>query len=201
MAINTTTLSGAITDYQTTFALASTTNVTAPTYQSFTAGSASTYTYLYVEAEMMFVTSIPVAGTVTVIRGVLGTMAVAHVVSTLVTIGLPVDFPNFTPAIGAFTTLAPNRFQGVSAAVAAAATIIAPGPLFHVTGTTATNIITPPANFVEGSITIIADGIWTWTSSAVANGIAQSGSMTAAHETVTFTFDANTTYWYPSRNV
>jgi hypothetical protein len=198
VAINTTTLNGAITAYQTTFALTSTTNVTAPTYQSNIAGSASTYTYLLVEAEMMFVTSIPVSGTVSVLRGQLGTQAVSHITLTNVTIGLPVDFPNFQPKLGAFQVLQ-DRFSGVSAAVASAATIIAPGPVFHVTGTTATNIITPPANFVEGEITIIADGIWTFTSSAVANGIFQSGTVGTAGTMIKFVFDANTVRWYPAR--
>lgn len=198
MAINTTTLSGAITAYQTTFVLGSTSNITAPTYASFVQGSTSTWTYLYCEAEMMFVTGIPVSGTVTVIRGVQGTQAVSHVVSTLVTIGLPTDFPNFSPKVAAFN-VTQDRFAGISAAVASAATIVAPGPIFHVTGGTAINIITPPTNFVEGRITIIFDSACTWTVSAVTNGIAVSGTCTTAASAVDFIFDANTNRWYPSR--
>jgi hypothetical protein len=198
VAINTTTLNGAINAYATNFALTSTTNVTAPTYQSFVAGSTSTWTYLYVDQEMMFVTAVPVSGLVQVIRGVMGTQAVAHITLSNVTIGTPADFPVFAPKVGAFNVLM-DRFAGVSAAVASAATIIAPGPVFHVTGTTATNIITPPVNFVEGEITVIADGVWTFTSSAVTNGIFQSGTVATAGTTVKFVFDANTQRWYPSR--
>jgi hypothetical protein len=194
MAINTTTLSGALTAYQTQFGLTSTTNVTAPVS---TTGAGQTY--LYCEAEMMAVTAVPVSGIVTVIRGVLGTKAVAHLTLTPVTIGLVADFPVFTPQVGAFQVEVQNRYQGIATPVAAAATIIAPANVFHVTGTTATNIITPPANFVGGTITIIADAAWTWTSSTVANGIFMTGAVTSAGETVTFTYDPNTTYWYPSR--
>ena len=72
MSINTTTLSGAITAYQTQIGLTSATGVTAPVS---TTGSG--LTYLYCEAEMMQVTA--VSGTfISVIRGVYGTQAVAH---------------------------------------------------------------------------------------------------------------------------
>jgi hypothetical protein len=194
MAITSTTLSGAITAYQTIFVVGSTTNITAPVS---TTGVG--LTYLYVEAELMQVVAVPISGTVQVIRGISGTQAVSHLTSTNVVIGGPSDFPNFTPQVGAFQTLAPNRFQGVSAAVASAATIVAPGPLFHVTGGTAVNIITPPANFVEGQVTIIFDSACTWTSSNVTNGISASGTSTTAGSAVTFVFDANTARWYPSR--
>ncbi len=196
MAITATTLSGAITPYATQFALASTTGVLAPVS---TTGSGATY--LLCEAEMMFVTAVPVSGTVQVIRGVLGTQAVAHVTSSGVLAGLVTDFPNFVAKIGTESPLLPDRFAGVSAVVAAAGTIVAPGPLFHVSGTTATTKITPPANFVEGSITIIADAIWTWTSTTAANGILCPGSVTTAGSTVTFVYDAATSQWYPSRQV
>ena len=193
MAINTATLSGAITAYQTQFAVSSTTNITAPVS---TTGAG--LTLLYCEAEMMLVTAVPVSGTVQVTRGMYGTKAVAHLTSAPVTIGLVTDFPVFTPQIGAFQVEVQNRFQGISAVVASAATIVAPAQVFHVSGTTATNIITPPANFVGGNITIISDGAWTWTLSAVTNGIAASGHAAAATAT-TFAYDPNTTYWYPSR--
>lgn len=194
MAINVTTLSSAITAYQTQFAVGSTTNITAPV---LTTGSG--YTWLLVDAELMWVTAVPVSGTVQVTRGMMGTQATAHVITTNVTIGLPGDFPVFVPKIQAFRSLEPDRFQGVYGPVASAATIVAPGPIFHVTGTTAINIITPPANFVEGSITILFDGACTWTSSAVTNGIAASGTATTAKSAVTFTYDTSTSLWYPSR--
>lgn len=194
MAITNTTLSGAVTAYQTVFAVGSTTNITAPVT---TTGSG--LTYLYVEAELMQVVAVPISGTVQVIRGISGTQAVSHLITTGVAIGGPSDFPNFSPAIASFQTLSPNRFQGPSGPVASAATIAASGAVFHVTGTTATNIITPPTNFVEGRITIIADGVWTFTSSAVTNGIFQSGTVTTAGSAVDFIYDATTARWYPSR--
>ncbi len=189
MALNNTTLTYAINNYQTEFDLGATTNVTPPV---LTTGSS---TYLFIDAEMVLVTDVPVSKHVRVVRGVLGTTATSHVAASIVLIGLPADFPSFRAEIGAFQ-MKMNRFAPVSAAVAAAATIVAPGPLFHVTGTTATNIITPPANFVEGAITIIADGAWTFASSAVTNGIAVSGSATAA-SAIVFTYDAATALWYP----
>ncbi len=195
MAINTTTITGATTSYTTQFAVGSTANITAPV---LTTGSG--FTLLYVESELMFVTAVPVSGTVQVLRGFGGTKAVAHLAAVLVTIGTFGDFVTFTPQIGAFQTEIQNRFVGISAPVAAAATIVAPANVFHVTGTTATNIITPPANFVGGEITIIADGVWTWTASTtVANGVACTGTVTTAKSAIKFILDPNTALWYPER--
>jgi hypothetical protein len=194
MAINSTTLSAAITISATQFTVGSTTNITAPV---LTTGSGATL--LYCEAELMQVISVPASGVVQVARGFGGTVATAHASGANVVIGLVTDFPNFTPQVTAFTTLAPNRFQGISPVVASSATIVAAGPVFHVSGTTAINIITPPANFVEGQITIIADGVMVWTSSAVTNGIAASGTVTTAKSSVSFIYDANTALWYPTR--
>lgn len=193
MAINVTTLSAAITSSQTTFSVGSTTNITAPV---LTTGSG--FTWLLIDSELMWVTAVPVSGTIQVTRGMLGTQATAHVITTNVTIGLPADFPNFQPKIGAFGLLQ-DRFQGVYGPVASAATIVAPGPIFHVTGSTAINIITPPANFVEGSVTVIFDSACTWTSSAVTNGILASGTSTTAKSAVTFIYDTSTSGWVPSR--
>lgn len=191
MAITVTTLSGAITAYQTQFNVASTTYITAPV---LTTGSG--YTWLYCDAELMFCMGVPVSGTIQVVRGMLGTQAVAHLTGALVVVGLSGDFPQFAPAVSAFQTLSPNRFQGIYPPVAAATTITASGPVFHITGTTATATISLPSGFVEGSITVIADGAWTWTT---AGNIANTGAATSAGTTVTFTYDANTSKWYPSR--
>jgi hypothetical protein len=195
VAINHTTTLAAITAYQTQFGLASTTNVSAPVFPT-----GSGFTYLYVEAELMFVTAVPVSGTVQVIRGVMGTQAVSHASGSLVIIGGVSDFPVFTPQVGSFQTLAPNRFQGVSAPVAAAAALAPSGPIFHVTGHTASSSMSLPPNFVEGAVTIIADDTWTWTSSSAALGFAQAGAVTSAGTCVTFVYDANTSLWYQSRN-
>jgi hypothetical protein len=193
VAITSTTITGATTAYTTQFAVGSTANITAPVS---TTGSGMTL--LYVEAEMMFVTGVPVSGTVQVIRGFNGTKALAHLAGVLVTIGTLGDFVQFTPQIGAFQ-VENNRFEGVSAPVAAAASITAPANIFHLTGVTATTTIVPPTNFVGGAITIIADGTWTWTSTTSANGIAQTGLVTSVGTAVTFFFDPNTALWYPSR--
>ncbi len=190
MAINNTTLTAAITGYDTKIFVASTTNITAGILSTSSTGR----TLLYIDNELMTVNRVPTAGVVYVERGVAGTVAAPHVINSLVLCGGPVDFPQFLPKNLAAVA---DKFQGVSAAVAAAATIVAPGNVFHVTGTTATNIITPPAGFVEGSITIISDGAWTFTSSAVTNGIAASGAAVTS-SIVIFTFDAVTALWYPS---
>jgi hypothetical protein len=190
MAIASTTLSAAINAYQTQFAVASTTNISAPVN---TTGVGS---FLFVDRELMQVTGIPVAGTVTVIRGVQGTQAVAHNNTQGVLIGEAAsDFPNFQPTISAFAVGLP-RYQGINAPVASALAITPPGAFFHVTGTTATATINLPANFVEGPITVIADGVWTWTA---AGNIAVAGTVTTAGSTVTFVYDAATSLWYPSR--
>lgn len=191
MAINSTTLSGAITAYQTQFGVGSTSNITAPVSTTGTG-----VTLLFCEAELMGVTAVPVSGTVQVIRGVGGTQAVSHSASAAVIIGGVSDFPNFTPQVAAFQTLSPNRFQGVSPSVASATTIAAPGPVFHVTGTTAIATISLPTNFVEGRITIIFDGVDTWTN---AGNIGVAGTNTTAGSAVDFIYDANTSKWYPSR--
>jgi hypothetical protein len=192
MSINATTLSAAITASQTSFQVASATGITAP---NFTTGAS--VTYLYVDKELMLVTA--VSGTlITVVRGQQGTIAAAHGVTSGVIAGLVSDFPNFQPTIGSFNT-GINRYNGVNAPVASAATIAAPGQTFHVTGGTAINIITPPANFVEGEITIIFDSACTWTSSNVTNGISASGTSTTAGSAVKFFLDGATQRWYPER--
>jgi hypothetical protein len=192
MSLNTTTLSAAIGATDTQLGVASATGITAP---NFTTGA--NVTYLYIENELMLVQA--VSGTfISVVRGQMGTQAAAHGNTSPVIAGLVSDFPVFQPSISSFA-VAQGRYAGVFAPVASAATIVAPGPLFHVTGSTATNIITPPANFLEGTITIIADGVWTFTSSAVTNGIAQSGTVTTANSAVSFHYDAKAALWFPSR--
>ena len=192
MAINSTTLSIAINSTITSFPLASTTNVVAP---ASTTGAGS---YLYVGAELMQVVAVPVTGMVTVVRGFSGTEAASHGITAPVLIGASTDFPAFTPQLGTFQVKQVQRFGGIFNPIAAAATITAPGSQFHVTGTTAINIINPPgpSNFVEGTIYIIADGAFTWASSAVQFGIAENGAATVGTR-IAFTYDANTQLWYP----
>lgn len=195
MSFNATTLTAAIGTADTSFAVGSVTGITAPIFNTGVG-----ITYLSVEAEVMLVMG--VSGlVVTVQRGVGGTPVAAHGASAPVLAGSPSDFGPIVPAVKSQQDPTPaGSLYGFSAPVAAAATIVAPGPIFHVTGTTATNIITPYSGFVEGQITIIADGVWTWTLSAVTNGIGASGTATAAKTAVTFFYDAATSVWYPSRN-
>jgi len=194
MAFNATTLSAAIGASDTTLQVASATGITAP---NFTSGSG--ITYLFLETEVMLVTG--VTGTfISVQRGVAGSPASAHGVSCPVVAGLPSDFGVFVPSVKSQQDASPNgSMYGFAAPVASAATIVAPSALFHVTGTTAINIITPPAGFVEGEITIVFDSACTWTSSNVTNGISASGTATTAGSAVAFFLDAATNRWYPSR--
>jgi hypothetical protein len=189
MAINTTTIPAAITASQDRFGVASTANITA--------GSQTTgvgLTLLLIENEMMQVTGVT-GNQVAVQRGQHGTSATAHGAGTAVTIGGLADFPSFTPAV---TSVQPTqqRFASIGAPVASAATITPTSPIFHVTGTTATVNINLPANLVQGQFTAIADGIWTWTA---AGNVAVAGTVTTAGSSVTFTYDAGTSKWYPSR--
>ena len=200
MALNVTTFSAAVALTDTVVNVASATGITAPNYQvgDPIQGISSGITFLFCEQEMMRVTK--VNGTfISVARGELGTQASAHGASAPVLAGLPTDFPAFTPAQQTDVPAYPVKFQGFSAPVASAATIAAPGPFFHVTGGTAVNIITPPAGMVEGEITIVFDSTCTWTSSAVTNGLAASGTSTTGKSAVTFYLDAGTSLWYPSR--
>jgi len=200
MALNSTTFSAAVALTDTVVNVASATGITAPNYQvgDPLQGISSGITFLFCEQEMMRVTK--VSGTViSVVRGELGSQASAHGVTAPVIAGLPTDFPAFTPAEQTAVPAYPVKFQGFSAPVASAATIVATGPFFHVTGTTAVNIITPPAGMVEGELTIVFDSACTWTSSNVTNGISASGTATTAGSAVTFYLDAGTNRWFPSR--
>jgi hypothetical protein len=83
------------------------------------------------------------------------------------------------------------------AAIASASTIAPTNGVFHVTGTAAIDTITPPATCITGTacqITIIPDGIFTTT---IAGNIALA-STAVVNRTLTLTYDATTTKWYPS---
>lgn len=197
MALNTTTLSAAVNIYNTSFGVASATGVTAPNY---TTGAAigGTLTYALCEEEMMQVTA--VSGTfISVLRGVYGTVAGSHAASAPITFGIWSDFPAFIPAIKTSTDSNPQRFAAFSAPVAGAATNVATGGYFHLTGTVAMVTLTAPAGFVGGEISIVFDGSaagLTWTA---AGNIAVAGTATTAASIVTFTFDPGSGKWHPSR--
>lgn len=194
MALTATTLSAAIGANDTTLTVASATGITAP---NFTTGVG--ITYLSIESEFLLVQS--VTGTVIgVQRGIGGTPVAAHGASAAVISGSPSDWGPIVPSVKAQQDPTPaGGLYGYSAPVASAATIVATGPLFHVTGTTAINIITPPPGMIEGQVTIVFDGICPWTLSNVTNGISSTGTSTAAGSAVTFYLDAATARWYPSR--
>ena len=88
---------------------------------------------------------------------------------------------------------------GLTTAVASATTITPSGPFFTVTGTTAIATINLPSGFQDGqSITIKFSGVDTWTA---AGNIAVLGTNTTAGTFVTFTWNATTSKWSPSRVV
>lgn len=195
MALTTTTFSAAVGLTDTQVFLASLTGITAPNYQT-----GAGITYLFSEQEMMKVVSLIGTTGANVIRGELGSTVSAHGASAPVTAGLPTDFPGFSPAIETAVPEYPVKFQGWSAPVAGAATNVATGPYFHLTGTVAMVNLTAPAGVVEGGeITIVFDGSaagLTWTA---AGNIAVAGTATTAGSAVTFVFDLGSGKWHPSR--
>lgn len=196
MSLNATTLSAAINIYNTSFGVVSATGVVAPTFSSGTALTAGV-TYALCEGEMMVVTA--VNGTfITVLRGQLGTQGASHAASTPILFGLAIDFPNFTPAVSAYT-VGTGRFVDFSTALAGANTNVAPGSRFHLTGTTIMKTLTPPTGFVGGTITIIFDGSGAGLTWDATGNIAVAGTATTALSAVTFYYDPNTSKWYPDR--
>ena len=106
-----------------------------------------------------------------------------------------------TPVIGAATgtSLVLSSFNAVSAAaptVASATTIAPTTPIAFVSGTTAIVTITAPSPISAGggAITLIPTGAFTWTT---AGNIAVAGTAVVSR-TLTMTYDATTTKWYPS---
>ena len=193
MAITATTLSSAVKANDTTVGLASATGVTAPTP---TTGVG--FTYLFVEQEMMFVTAI--TGTVaSVLRGQLGTQAVAHPTAAPVFIGAPSDFPGFTPAQGTSVEL-PNEYMGVGAPLTGATIAPAVGQsVAHFTGSTALVTITVPTGMQSGRLTLIFDGTGSGLTWTAADNIAVAGTATTAKSAVTFLYDPSTSKWIPNR--
>ena len=106
-----------------------------------------------------------------------------------------------TPVIGAATgtSLSLSSFSAVSAAaptIASATTIAPTTPIAFVSGTTAVVNITAaaPISTGGGTITLIPTGAFTWTT---AGNIAVAGTAVVSR-TLTMTYDATTTKWYPS---
>ena len=106
-----------------------------------------------------------------------------------------------TPVIGAATgtSLVLSSFNAVSAAaptIASATTIAPTTPISFVSGTTAIVTITAPSPISAGggAVVLIPTGAFTWTT---AGNIAVAGTAVVSR-TLTMTYDATTTKWYPS---
>ena len=101
---------------------------------------------------------------------------------------LPFNLQNYKPRIQGYSA----DMRGAN--VASATTITPTGEIFHVTGTTAIATINVPYSAFNGSITIIPDGIFTWTT---AGNIALAGTAVVGKALI-MTYDATTSKWYPS---
>lgn len=160
MAVTATTLTGAITASQTSFGVASATGITAPNFQTATG-----ITYLFIDQEKMLVVAI--TGTfVSVIRGVEGTAAAAHVINSQVESGLPSDFLKYqeildTELVKGFTLA--NKTQP-AIFLAGTADALAIAPAFYVVKTAGVDAMTlaAPTAANEG---IIID-VWSDTANA-----------------------------------
>ena len=190
MSITATTLSAAVTSSDTLIPLASTAAVSAPN------GPVGGGSVIQLDQEIVTVTGKVVGSSVPVARGEYGSTAQSHGASCPALVGVSTDFSGFRPGQAATVPLRPDPDAGIAAPVASATTITASGSVFHVTGTTATATITRATGFTQGKITVIADGIWTWTT---AGNIAVAGTVTTAGSSVDFIYDAATSTWYPSR--
>ena len=100
---------------------------------------------------------------------------------------IPFNLQNYKPRIQGYSA----DMRGAN--VASATTITPTGELFHVTGTTAIATINVPYAGFNGSITIIPDGIFTWTT---AGNIALAGTAVVS-KALRMTYDATTSKWYP----
>jgi hypothetical protein len=106
-----------------------------------------------------------------------------------------------TPVLGAATgtSLVLSSFNAVSAAaptIASAATIAPTAPITFISGTAAVVTITAPSPISAGggAVVLIPTGAFTWTT---AGNIAVAGTAVVSR-TLTMTYDATTTKWYPS---
>jgi hypothetical protein len=221
MAFAYSSITGAILATDTNIVLTVGTGVAASTFQNATNPAVGIQQYLLVEQEMMQV----ISGTFgtglspcVVKRGVLGTRAMPHATLTPFIAGTNVDFLGFVPSIKAFTPVQPEvSSMGVSAPVAAAATIQASGPLFHVTGATGITNMQPPTsallsqsgpnseeNYVNGTrVTIIFDSTPAIAPGGGGTGPAFATTVAAAvaGNFADFILDnsSGSALWYPSR--
>lgn len=93
------------------------------------------------------------------------------------------------------TWVAMGAASNVGTAIASAATVAPVARVTHITGTAAVVNITLPTGFPDGGqITLIPDGIFTWTA---AGNIAVLGTAVVSRA-LTMTYDATAVKWYPS---
>ncbi len=179
-----TTLSGAITSTQTTFGVASATNITNPNFQT-----GAGITFLDCDQELMLVLSI--SGTVvTVVRGYNGTPAQAHVSGQLITSGLPSDFATFSTTLNnpsEFTQLliGSMNWNGINLTGSADAINPAVAQLYIVktAGVDSMTLAAPPASAEGNIIGVISDTTNAHTitaTSLLANGTALKTTATFA---------------------
>ena len=212
MALTATTLSAAITATQTTFTLASGTGIVVPNFTATPPGTiVGTVGYLLIEQELMQIQQVNGA-VVTVQRGYNGSLAVPHAITSPVLSGFSQDFFAFVPSQKSDQPYLPLSIAFGGPVTGA---VITPTAAFcHFTGTTAlTTINLPnylnlggaypgyyPENPIAGAqVNLVFDGSaagLTWTA-AVNIGVA--GTLAAAGSMVTFTYDPNTSKWYPNR--
>ena len=132
----------------------------------------------------------------TLVAPVLGTVASGNI-SACTSTSMTLTTPNIGAATG--TSLSLSGFSAVSAAaptIASATTIAPTTPIAFVSGTTAVVTITAPSPISAGggAIALIPTGAFTWTT---AGNIAVAGTAVVSR-TLTMTYDATTTKWYPS---
>src|SRR3974390_2209121 len=192
MALNATTLSGAIGATDTSFGVASATGISAP---AFPVGP---FSLLLVEQELMFVTGI--TGTlVSVQRSWGGSKAVSHGASGPV---LSILSSAFSSGRYAAPAIAPPITPAIPAPLTGATvtpTAWGSGTLTHFPGTTALVTISLPTGVLATELTMVFDGSGsglTWTN---AGNINVAGTSTTAGSAVTFRYDASISKWVPSR--
>lgn len=176
MAITTTTLSGALTNIETTIGLTSVTGVTAGTGPTGVG-----ITKLLVDQEIMLVAAAPQGTAVHVVRGYDSTVSQAHANGALVLIGAPSDFPQNNyyglQTMFAKQTLGRSVQEGINLTGTTDA-IDATVPGFYVIKGGAVDAMTlaAPAAAAEGNIIeIVSDTLFAHTltaTSLLANGTA-----------------------------
>ncbi len=92
----------------------------------------------------------------------------------------------------------PGGLQGdiVGQVLAAAATLAPSRMVHHVTGTTQVTTITPPWTDYTGPLYLIADSVFSWTSTG-GNIAAPNASTLIALNAYGFLYDRKTGKWYP----